>query len=108
MSLAAFVRRAVDERLARAESARGSIVRRALAAIDGLSDVGPTPRADGKDGGRGADPGMPRYWLDNPLDESAADSLGDPSDDPLDDPADESLDDPVDDPLDQPLGLAGP
>ena len=100
LSLAAFVRRAVDERLAHAESARGAIVRRALAAIDGRSDVGPAPRADGEDVCPGAGPGVPRYWLDDPLDE--------PSDNPVDDSLDAPRDNPVDDPLDHPLGHAGP
>ena len=70
LSLAGFVRRAVDDRLARAESARDTIVRRALAAIDGLSDPGPPPNADGEDDGHDANRGTPRYWLDDPLDES--------------------------------------
>ena len=85
LSLAAFVRRAVDDRLARAESARGAIVRRALAAIDRLAELGPLPGAHGEDGGRGADPGTPRYWLDYPLDDPAGDAHSESLDDSSDD-----------------------
>jgi hypothetical protein len=85
LSLAAFVRRAVDARLARAESARDAVVRRALAAIDGLSETGPPPgvgeQADRCGVGEQADRfsgdgqgSVPRYWLDEPLEEPADDA----------------------------------
>jgi hypothetical protein len=83
LSLAAFVRRAVDARLASSESARDAIVRRALAAIDRLSEVGPPPAADkqadrhGGDGQadrHGGGAGVPRYWLDEPPEEPTDDT----------------------------------
>ncbi|HUK76316.1 MAG TPA: hypothetical protein VL117_01810 [Thermoleophilia bacterium] len=85
LSLAAFVRHAVDARLARAESARDAVVRRALAAIDGLSDAAPPPGCSDQADRCGADEqpdrcgpdgqgGVPRYWLDEPLEEPPDDA----------------------------------
>ena len=73
LSLAAFVRRAVDAWLVRTESVRDAIVRRALAAIDRLSAVGPPPGADGQADRPGVGSGTPRYWLDEPLEEPTDD-----------------------------------
>jgi hypothetical protein len=77
LSLAAFVRHAIDTRLARAESARSAVKRRALAAIDGLElhDRGQAGDSDGRGNGQddqgrsnADDPGegraVPRYWLE--------------------------------------------
>ena len=94
LSLAAFVRKAIDERLARAEQPRSIAKRRALDAIDRVSDTGHWP-PDDVDTGRAAprdaavadapvhEPSdvspdaiggtaqVPRCWLDNPLEDAA-------------------------------------
>lgn len=77
LSLAAFVRLAVEARLARARSARLSVRQRALAALDGVQvggrgrDGDQDPRQDA--GGAGGESGandsaggreVPRYWLE--------------------------------------------
>ncbi len=77
LSLAAFVRLAVDARLERARSARLSVRQRALAAVDGVRvgdggcDGDQDPRRDvgGEGGESGADRSaggraVPRYWLE--------------------------------------------
>ena len=74
LSFAAFVRHAIDARLALAESARFTVRQRALAAIDGPDGGGPYRGGDWE--GRGKTDGgipeddpaggrtVPRYWLD--------------------------------------------
>ncbi len=76
LSFAAFVRHAIDARLAQSESARFTVSQRALAAVDNLEPFDHDRDGDGDGQGSsvgesGADDNrashgrsVPRYWLD--------------------------------------------
>jgi hypothetical protein len=75
LSFAAFVRHAIDARLARSESARFTVKQQALAAVDSFEPYDRDRAGDGEGPGSGVgesgadDPAsrgrsVPRYWLE--------------------------------------------
>jgi hypothetical protein len=67
LSLACFVRHAIDVQIVRSESQVRLVRRRALTAVDKVEAVPPPGAAPSGGGQPGA--GVPRYWLDHPLDD---------------------------------------